>query len=118
MFQIVLRQGSKPQNSSHPDSPSPGVILVSFLASTEGPNVGRSFVLPLRSHRGPKLESADEVLDFEFVGIPPSPIHFFQMDQMVLDLDDWSFLPVFQKFQNGATVNGPLYEFKSGNGGG
>ncbi|GBO18165.1 hypothetical protein AVEN_169335-1 [Araneus ventricosus] len=37
----------------------------SFLALTRGPKVGRSFVLSLASHRGPKLESADDVLDFE-----------------------------------------------------
>ncbi|GBO43874.1 hypothetical protein AVEN_241468-1, partial [Araneus ventricosus] len=41
---------------------------------TRGPNVGRSFALPLPSHRGLKLESADGVLDFEFVEIPPLSI--------------------------------------------
>ncbi|GBM65032.1 hypothetical protein AVEN_68953-1 [Araneus ventricosus] len=72
---FLLRQGSKSQNSSHPLSSSPTLgFRVSFLASTRGPNVGRSFVLLLPSLRRPKLESADEVLDFEFVGIPPLPI--------------------------------------------
>ncbi|GBN22936.1 hypothetical protein AVEN_273587-1 [Araneus ventricosus] len=77
---FVLRQGSKSQKSAH-YSPFPphGRFRVSFLASTRGPNVGRSFVSPLASHRGPKLESADGVLDFEFVGIPPLPIHLLQI---------------------------------------
>ncbi|GBM68810.1 hypothetical protein AVEN_22281-1 [Araneus ventricosus] len=57
---FVLRQGSKSQNRTHP-SPLPphGGIRVSFLPSSRGANVGRSFVLPLPSHRGLKLESAD-----------------------------------------------------------
>ncbi|GBM18407.1 hypothetical protein AVEN_72746-1 [Araneus ventricosus] len=51
---FVLRQGSKSQNSSHPNSSFPhGEFRVSFLASTRGPNVGRSFVLQLPSHRDP-----------------------------------------------------------------
>ncbi|GBL75349.1 hypothetical protein AVEN_194554-1 [Araneus ventricosus] len=106
---FVLRQGSKSQNSSHPNfsSPTRG-FRVSFLASTRGPNIGRTIVFPLASHRGPKLESADGVLDFEFVGIPPLPIHLLQISQ-IFDFDDWCILPVFQKFQNRATVNGPLY---------
>ncbi|GBM96037.1 hypothetical protein AVEN_179714-1 [Araneus ventricosus] len=77
---FVLRLGSKSQNSSHP-SPSPPHwgFRVSFLPSTRGSNVGRSFVSPLSSHRGPKLESADGVLDFELVGIPPFPTHLLQI---------------------------------------
>ncbi|GBM37168.1 hypothetical protein AVEN_56340-1 [Araneus ventricosus] len=65
---FVMRLGSQSWNSSHPISssttPPHGGFRVSFLASTRGSNVGRSFVLPLPSHRGPKLESADGVLDF------------------------------------------------------
>ncbi|GBL96971.1 hypothetical protein AVEN_182547-1 [Araneus ventricosus] len=41
-----------------------------FLASSRGPNLGRSFDVPLPSQRGHKSESEHEVLDFEFVGIP------------------------------------------------
>ncbi|GBO00240.1 hypothetical protein AVEN_13082-1 [Araneus ventricosus] len=65
---FVLRRGSKSQNFTYLPllSPTRG-FRVSFPASTRGPNVGRSLVLPLASHRGPKLESADEVLDFENV---------------------------------------------------
>ncbi|GBN32910.1 hypothetical protein AVEN_250286-1 [Araneus ventricosus] len=36
-----------------------GRFRISFLVSTRAPNVGRSFDLPLPSHRGLKLESAD-----------------------------------------------------------
>ncbi|GBN17129.1 hypothetical protein AVEN_273988-1, partial [Araneus ventricosus] len=46
---------------------------VSSLASTRGPNVSRSFVLPLPSHRGSKLESADVVLDSTSVTEHPLP---------------------------------------------
>ncbi|GBN74000.1 hypothetical protein AVEN_174891-1 [Araneus ventricosus] len=46
--------------------PTHGGFRISFLASTRGHNVGRFFVLQLASHRGPKLESADVVLDLEF----------------------------------------------------
>ncbi|GBM69038.1 hypothetical protein AVEN_236144-1 [Araneus ventricosus] len=76
MFQSLF--SDKFQNPRILPSHSPlhqhGGFRVSFLASTRGPNVGRSFVFPLASHRGPKLESADEVLDFEFIGTPPLPI--------------------------------------------
>ncbi|GBN05715.1 hypothetical protein AVEN_207662-1 [Araneus ventricosus] len=51
--------------------PPYGEFRVSFL----GIDVGRSFVLQLPSHRGPKLESTDGVLYFEFFEIPPLPIH-------------------------------------------
>ncbi|GBO33399.1 hypothetical protein AVEN_183701-1 [Araneus ventricosus] len=42
------------------------------LASKRGPNLGRPFDLTFTLVRGSKLESAYEVLDFEFVGIPDS----------------------------------------------
>ncbi|GBN30373.1 hypothetical protein AVEN_209106-1 [Araneus ventricosus] len=53
-----------------------GKFRVSFLPSTRGLNVSISFDLPLPSNRGPKLESAHEVLDFEFVGIPALPFRY------------------------------------------
>ncbi|GBO37280.1 hypothetical protein AVEN_253813-1 [Araneus ventricosus] len=51
-----------------PFTPPPlhGGFRVSLLASTRGANVGRSFVLPLPSHRSPKLESVEGVLDFKY----------------------------------------------------
>ncbi|GBN92018.1 hypothetical protein AVEN_116631-1 [Araneus ventricosus] len=54
--------------------PQHGGFLVSFQASTRGPNVGRSIVLPVSLHRGPKLESTVEVLGFECGGISSLPI--------------------------------------------
>ncbi|GBM42895.1 hypothetical protein AVEN_240828-1 [Araneus ventricosus] len=50
-----------------------GRFRVSFLPSKRGLNVDICFDVPLPSHRGPKLESEREVLDFEFVGIPALP---------------------------------------------
>ncbi|GBL84072.1 hypothetical protein AVEN_100921-1 [Araneus ventricosus] len=47
--------------------PLRGRFRVSFLPSTQGLSVGRSVNVPLPSNRGPKWESAHEVLDFEFV---------------------------------------------------
>ncbi|GBN06157.1 hypothetical protein AVEN_99236-1 [Araneus ventricosus] len=44
-----------------------GRFRVSFLPSTRGLKLGRSFDVPLPSNQGPKLESAHEVLDFAFV---------------------------------------------------
>ncbi|GBN49182.1 hypothetical protein AVEN_116502-1 [Araneus ventricosus] len=57
------------------DSPPPTRRISNFLAPMRGPNVGRPFDVPLASHRGLKLESAHQVLDFELVGIPPIKIN-------------------------------------------
>ncbi|GBM71449.1 hypothetical protein AVEN_127412-1 [Araneus ventricosus] len=71
--------------------PPQGGFRVSFLTSKRGPNAGRSFVVPLPSHRGPKLESSDGVLDFEYFGIPPLPIHLLQISSDFTD-EKFSFL--------------------------
>ncbi|GBM05916.1 hypothetical protein AVEN_135280-1 [Araneus ventricosus] len=77
---LVLRQGSKSQNPSYPRSSSPTRGISSLISSLDARNVGRSFVFPLPSHRDPKLEStAYGVLDFEFFGIAPLPIHLLQI---------------------------------------
>ncbi|GBM31274.1 hypothetical protein AVEN_91276-1 [Araneus ventricosus] len=86
--------------SSIPYSSSPTRLISDFLTSTRGPNLGISFDEPLPSHRGPKLESAYEVLDFEFVGIPLCQF------PSVFKTDDCFFLPVFQKFHFRRDVNG------------
>ncbi|GBM93616.1 hypothetical protein AVEN_202565-1 [Araneus ventricosus] len=79
---FVFRRGSKSQNSCHPSSlPPHGRFQASFLASTRGPSLGRTIVFPLASHRGPKLESADGVLDFEFFLIPAFRIHLLQISK-------------------------------------
>ncbi|GBM39779.1 hypothetical protein AVEN_25000-1 [Araneus ventricosus] len=96
---------------AHTTLPQHGGFRVSFLASTRGPNVGRSFVLLLPSHRGPKLEPAGKVLDFEIVGILPLPIIFSKFHRFSTLTIDF-FLPVFQKFQSGPTVNGPHYKMR------
>ncbi|GBM54425.1 hypothetical protein AVEN_275631-1 [Araneus ventricosus] len=53
-----------------------GRFRVSFRPSTRGLNVGRFFDVPLPSNRGPKLESAHEVWDFQFVLIPALPFRY------------------------------------------
>ncbi|GBM94311.1 hypothetical protein AVEN_29818-1 [Araneus ventricosus] len=55
---------------------SPTRRISDFLASSRGLNLGRSSVVPLPLHRDPKLESAHEVLDFEFIGIPALPFRY------------------------------------------
>ncbi|GBM66351.1 hypothetical protein AVEN_69099-1 [Araneus ventricosus] len=55
---------------------SPTRRISDFLTSSRGPNVGGYFYVPLPSHRGPTLELAHEVLDFEFVGIPALPFRY------------------------------------------
>ncbi|GBN85129.1 hypothetical protein AVEN_27673-1 [Araneus ventricosus] len=54
------------------DLPIPPPIrrISDFLASSRDLNLGRPFDLAATLARGSKLESAHEVLDFEFVGIP------------------------------------------------
>ncbi|GBN46663.1 hypothetical protein AVEN_151749-1 [Araneus ventricosus] len=77
---FVLRQGSKSQNSSHPNSSSRTREISSFISSLDTRSQSRqNYCFPLASHRGPKLESADEVLDFEFFWIPTLRIHLFQI---------------------------------------
>ncbi|GBM59566.1 hypothetical protein AVEN_268745-1 [Araneus ventricosus] len=49
---------------------------IDFLASPRGPDLGRSFDVSLPSHRDPKLESAHEALDSEFVWISAVPFHY------------------------------------------
>ncbi|GBM71884.1 hypothetical protein AVEN_136707-1 [Araneus ventricosus] len=53
-----------------PPIPLPTWRVSDFLASSRGLNLGRTFNLAATLARGPKLESALEVLDWEFVGIP------------------------------------------------
>ncbi|GBL99865.1 hypothetical protein AVEN_162857-1 [Araneus ventricosus] len=62
--------------SSIPYSSSPTRWISDLLASSRGSNLGSSFSVPLLSHQNPKLESAYEVLDFEFVGIPALPFRY------------------------------------------
>ncbi|GBL75791.1 hypothetical protein AVEN_155078-1 [Araneus ventricosus] len=45
-------------------------LISDFLEPSGGLNLGRPFDLAATLARGSKLESAHEVLDFEFVGIP------------------------------------------------
>ncbi|GBN29879.1 hypothetical protein AVEN_178985-1 [Araneus ventricosus] len=74
---FVLRRGSKSKNSSHPFPPTPhGGFRVSFLDSTRGSNVGRSFVLPLASQRGPQKFIRPIQSDFKLSGIPPLPFRY------------------------------------------
>ncbi|GBM15872.1 hypothetical protein AVEN_260143-1 [Araneus ventricosus] len=58
---FVLRHGSKSPNSTHPYSSfrHKEEFRVSFPPSSGDAYEGRSFVLQLASHPGPKFESAD-----------------------------------------------------------
>ncbi|GBM82156.1 hypothetical protein AVEN_5521-1 [Araneus ventricosus] len=83
LFQRYPSHDPKSQNSSHPCSSSATRGISGFIStSTRGPNVGRSFVFPLPSHRGPKLESANGVLEFEFFGIPLLPTKFHRFSTL------------------------------------
>ncbi|GBM83915.1 hypothetical protein AVEN_125627-1 [Araneus ventricosus] len=55
--------------STNPYS-SPNRRISDFLASSRGLNLGRPFDLAATLARGSKLASAQEMMDFEFVGIP------------------------------------------------
>ncbi|GBN52228.1 hypothetical protein AVEN_184556-1 [Araneus ventricosus] len=62
---FVLKQGSKSQNSCHPNSSTRKIS--NFIPSLDARSQSRqNYRVPLASHRGPKLESADGVLDIEF----------------------------------------------------
>ncbi|GBL92394.1 hypothetical protein AVEN_174688-1 [Araneus ventricosus] len=65
----VIHVGSKVRyrSSSITPIPPPTRRISDFLALSRDLNVVRSFDVPLASHWGLKLESAHEVLDFEFV---------------------------------------------------
>ncbi|GBN08295.1 hypothetical protein AVEN_133793-1 [Araneus ventricosus] len=51
----------------------PTRLIFDFLASKRGPKLVRSFDVPPTLLRDLKLESAREVLEFDFVGIPAPP---------------------------------------------
>ncbi|GBO26840.1 hypothetical protein AVEN_12127-1 [Araneus ventricosus] len=74
----VIHGGSKVRyrRSSIPNFSFPTRRISDFPASLRGPNLGRSFDVPLSSHRGLKLESAHQVLDFEIVEIPALPFGY------------------------------------------
>ncbi|GBM29899.1 hypothetical protein AVEN_246459-1 [Araneus ventricosus] len=76
----------------YPPLPLRGRFRVSFLPSTRGLNVGRSFDVPLPSNRGPKLESAHEVFDFQFVCIPALPFRYANFHRFLKLTIAFSFL--------------------------
>ncbi|GBL87565.1 hypothetical protein AVEN_165172-1 [Araneus ventricosus] len=73
------------------DSPTPQIS--DFLASKRGLNLVRSFDVPptLTYLLGPKLESAHEVLDFDFVGIPASPSRYANFHRFIKLTISFSF---------------------------
>ncbi|GBN72109.1 hypothetical protein AVEN_5048-1 [Araneus ventricosus] len=69
----AIHRGSKVRyhRSSIPPYFSSSKRMISeFLDTLRGPNLGRYSDVTLPSHKGPKLESANEVLKFELVEIP------------------------------------------------
>ncbi|GBN90330.1 hypothetical protein AVEN_57112-1 [Araneus ventricosus] len=77
-----------------------------WVASSPGPILVKSFDLPLPSHQGPTLESAQEVLEFDLVGNPA--FEAAMLFSIVFDLDDCFFLPVFQNENIGIDMNSLL----------
>ncbi|GBM78001.1 hypothetical protein AVEN_230094-1 [Araneus ventricosus] len=53
-----------------------GGFRFSFLASTRGPNLGKTFVVPLPSQRGPQKTIRPFQSDFKLFGIPTLPIFY------------------------------------------
>ncbi|GBN05695.1 hypothetical protein AVEN_128481-1 [Araneus ventricosus] len=103
-----LRQGSKSNNFFCPlSSTQLGRFRVSFLASTRGPNLGRTIVFPLASQRDPQKANRPFQSDFKLFRIPPLPFRYANFHWFFHPVD-WFLLPVFRKFQFGTTVNGKL----------
>ncbi|GBN56829.1 hypothetical protein AVEN_85815-1 [Araneus ventricosus] len=103
MFQSLLRDKVRSRRTLPTHiSPLPrGGFRVSFLASTRGPKVGRSFVLPLASQRGPQ-----KAIPIRLQTIRNSTISIPRWQfSSVFKTCDCFFLPAFQKFESGATVN-------------
>ncbi|GBM69770.1 hypothetical protein AVEN_217373-1 [Araneus ventricosus] len=60
--------------------------ISNFLPSNRGPNLVRSFDVPPTLVRGSKLESENEVLQFDFVGIPSSPSRYANSHQFLMTI--------------------------------
>ncbi|GBO17244.1 hypothetical protein AVEN_236651-1 [Araneus ventricosus] len=88
-------------------SSSPTLRISDILASTRGPNVARSFALPLASQRGPQKAIRPFQSDFKLFGIPPLPFPLCQFSS-VFETDDWFSLPMLKYFQSVAKGIGPL----------
>ncbi|GBN31546.1 hypothetical protein AVEN_186873-1 [Araneus ventricosus] len=86
---IALRQGSNSQNSSIL-SPHEG-FRVSFLASTRSLNLGRTFVFPLPSQRGPRKALRPFHSDFRLFGIPTLPILYAIFHRFLTLTEGFSF---------------------------
>ncbi|GBM14301.1 hypothetical protein AVEN_128362-1 [Araneus ventricosus] len=61
------------RSSSNPNFSSPHRADFRLSSLVTRSNLCRSFDVPQPSYRDPKLKSANELLDFEFVGIPDLP---------------------------------------------
>ncbi|GBN95755.1 hypothetical protein AVEN_87643-1 [Araneus ventricosus] len=59
-----------------PYSSSPTRRISDFLSSSRGPNLGRTFVLPLPSQRGPQNAVWPFQFDFKLFGIPTLPFRY------------------------------------------
>ncbi|GBM60529.1 hypothetical protein AVEN_4388-1, partial [Araneus ventricosus] len=69
---LVIGESEDPYRRSSISTIPPTQRIPNFQPSKRGPNLVRSFDVPPTLVRGSKLESAHEVPDFDFVGIPAS----------------------------------------------
>ncbi|GBN48505.1 hypothetical protein AVEN_4125-1, partial [Araneus ventricosus] len=74
-----------------PYSSSPTWRISDFLASSRGPNLGRIFVLPLNSQRGPQKAIRPFQFDFKLFGIPTLPIHYANFHGFLTLTNSFSF---------------------------
>ncbi|GBM07251.1 hypothetical protein AVEN_25503-1 [Araneus ventricosus] len=107
---FVLRQGSKSQNSSLPHSSSLTREISSFISSLDARSQSRqNYCFPASLAARSSKDHPTIPISLQIIRNSISSIHSSQFPS-VSKTGDWFFLPVFQKFQFGAEVNGPLYK--------
>ncbi|GBN72747.1 hypothetical protein AVEN_36875-1 [Araneus ventricosus] len=103
---ILRRLLSAPPSLFDPSCSSfPTGRISNFLASLRGPNLGRTFALPLASQRGPQKAIRPFQFDFKLFRIPALPIRYANFHSS--HTDEMIFLPVFQKSQSECLQNEP-----------
>ncbi|GBM89164.1 hypothetical protein AVEN_157753-1 [Araneus ventricosus] len=86
-FDTPCLEGSKSQSYTLPHSSDKADFRFYFqrdLASSRGPNLGRTFVLPLSSQHGPRKAIRPFQFDFKLFGIPTLPIRYASFHQSLI----------------------------------